>query len=89
MIASTAAIAGGSFLLPRLKRGRQTLRENKNHMKDKLNHSQWNSLRITVSTFEKNLRRAQAWLDGMEKLGHFMNANSIFLQNEKIRLERL
>ncbi len=71
MTASTATIAGGSFLLPRLKRGRQTLRENKNHMKDKLNHSQWNSLRITVSTFEKNLRRAQAWLDGMEETGTF------------------
>ena len=42
-----------------------------NRMKDKLNQSQWNSLRIAVSTFEKNLRAAQAWLDGMEENGAF------------------
>jgi hypothetical protein len=40
-------------------------------MKDKLNQSQWNSLRLTVSMFEKNLRAAQAWLDGMEENGTF------------------
>ncbi len=40
-------------------------------MKDKLNPSQWNSLRLTVSMFEKNLRAAQAWLDGMEENGTF------------------
>jgi hypothetical protein len=44
---------------------------NKNHIKDKVNHSQWNSLRITVYTFEKNMRSAQAWLDGMEESGTF------------------
>jgi len=40
-------------------------------MKDILNHSQWNSLRITVYSFEKNLRSAQAWLDGREETGTF------------------
>lgn len=40
-------------------------------MKDKLNHSQWNSLRITIYTFEMNLRLAQAWLDGKEETGTF------------------
>ena len=44
---------------------------NKNHMKDKLNRSQWNALRITMYTFEKNLRSAQAWLDGTEESGTF------------------
>ena len=40
-----------------------------NRMKDLLNPSQWNSLRITLRAFEENLREAQEWLDGKEEHG--------------------
>jgi len=38
-------------------------------MKDLLNPTQWNSLRITLRMFEENLRQAQEWLDGKEEHG--------------------
>lgn len=38
-------------------------------MKNLLNAYQWNSLRITLLSFEESLHRAQAWLDGEEQRG--------------------
>ena len=38
-------------------------------MKDLLNAYQKNSLRVSLLTFEENLRQAQEWLDGREESG--------------------
>ncbi len=38
-------------------------------MRNLLNDSQWNSVRISLVSLEKRLRQAQVWLDGLEEQG--------------------
>jgi hypothetical protein len=40
-------------------------------MNEYLNRAQWNSLRISILSFERRLREAQDWLDGLEEHGTF------------------
>jgi hypothetical protein len=58
-------------------------------MKNVLNPSQKNSLRVTLLRFEENLRHAQDWLDGHEENGILYHRKLIFSEEgkEEIRQE--
>jgi hypothetical protein len=58
------------------------------HMKDLLNHSQWNSLRITLRMFEENLRRAQEWLDGKEEHGTLYQYKLVLSEENRKQAQR-
>ena len=57
-------------------------------MKDLLNPYQWNSLRITLRTFEENLRRAQEWLDGKEEHGTLYQSKLVLHADSRKRAQR-
>jgi len=59
-----------------------------NRIKDLLNPSQWNSLRITLRIFEENLRRAQAWLDGKEEDGTLYQYKLVLSVENRKRAQR-
>ena len=58
------------------------------HMKDLLNPSQWNSLRITLRTFEENLRRTQEWLDGKDEHGTLYQYRLVLSAENRKRAQR-
>ena len=57
-------------------------------MKDLLNPSQWNSLRITLRIFEENLRQAQEWLDGKEEHGTLYQYKLVLSAENRKRAQR-
>jgi len=57
-------------------------------MKDLLNPYQWNSLRITLRTFEEDLRRAQEWLDGKEEHGTLYQSKLVLHADSRKKAQR-
>jgi hypothetical protein len=56
--------------------------DRKSIMKDLLNPSQKNSLRVSLFLFEENLRKAQEWLNGREENG-ILYSRKLTLPEEK------
>jgi hypothetical protein len=58
-------------------------------MRELLNDSQWNSLRIALVSFEKRLREAQSWLQGRQDQGKLYERRLAISPENSVAAEHL